>query len=494
MMSFKYIKKIYRKIIKIVYGFLWCFMFFVVRKGFFEKQGLEKEEKISFFFAFHVFLGAGNGLLGGWFKSYKKRLFVLASTGEILYFLAENEDEEPRGTIHVKDIMKVSLFDKMPGYEAKPGLILQTKVRDYHLVGDTFPECRKWQKAIELVRGGKILVPDDLELIEKEEEVLMTFEMDDDFLLDDNEDGKTGQRKEEELEEEGQGNHSSNNNNSNNDDVMEGKQKDEEEGMVGSNNNSEDEMKEVPPLMREENHLDRMALDAAQHSYDTVSKRAMLEKTLVRLINFENRGKVRIRDVYELADGVVLCKLLHSLGHPVDFVDSNRCGNVEKIANITAVIHCLEENFPDAKINIDAASIVNGSLKCAVGLVWNIFYVFKVKKVVFGENPPGIGSLIAWLTKRTENFEHIRVTDLSSSFLDGGFLLCALLCSFAPKALEYEFLQPQNAKKNLERCFTKAKEIFNIPCLLDAEDLVLQAEEVSIVLYLTIFYEMVTDE
>lgn len=153
------------------------------------------------------------------------------------------------------------------------------------------------------------------------------------------------------------------------------------------------------------------------------------------------------------------------------------------------MIHCLEENFPDAKINIDASSIVNGSLKCVVGLVWNIFYVFKVKKVVDGNNPPGIASLISWLTKRVEKFEHVRVTDLSSSFLDGGFLLCALLCSFAPTALEYEFLQPQNAKKNLDRCFTKSKEIFDVPLLLDSTDLVEKVEEVSMVLYLTMYFE-----
>lgn len=115
-----------------------------------------------------------------------------------------------------------------------------------------------------------------------------------------------------------------------------------------------------------------------------------------------------------------------------------------------------------------------------------------MKKLQYDKVNPGIQSLVSWLSAKTQRFEHVRVTDMFSSFLDGGFLLSALLCSYDPKAIDYEFLQPQNARKNLERCFVKAKEKFDVPCLLDAEDFTTDTlDEVSLVLYLTVFYEQV---
>lgn len=105
----------------------------------------------------------------------------------------------------------------------------------------------------------------------------------------------------------------------------------------------------------------------------------MLEKTLIRLINFLSGGKFdRIRGLHELDDGILLCKILQSMGYDVNYEDTKRPSNVTKVANITAVVFCLENEFKEAKINIDASSIVNGSIRGIVSLVWSFFYVLKV--------------------------------------------------------------------------------------------------------------------
>lgn len=75
---------------------------------------------------------------------------------------------------------------------------------------------------------------------------------------------------------------------------------------------------------------------------------------------------------------------------------------------------------------------------------------------------------------------------------DGGFALSALLHHFAPDALDYDALQPQQQQRNLERVFTKANVLFSVPLLLDAADFAAPSvDEFSILLYLAVFVDCV---
>lgn len=64
--------------------------------------------------------------------------------------------------------------------------------------------------------------------------------------------------------------------------------------------------------------------------------------------------------------------------------------------------------------------------------------------------------------------------------------------SFAPDVLDYASVQPQLALRNWERVFAKAHELFGVPLLLDAADLLAgNVDEFSMLLYLSLFYQCV---
>lgn len=105
--------------------------------------------------------------------------------------------------------------------------------------------------------------------------------------------------------------------------------------------------------------------------------------------------------------------------------------------------------------------------------------------------PVGVHNVILWVRRCTQNYNHVRITDLSTSFQDGGFAFSALLHFHAPSVLDFESLEPSKEKFNLERVFTKANALFGVPLLLEAGDWATPIDEFSVLLYLSCFYQCI---
>lgn len=78
--------------------------------------------------------------------------------------------------------------------------------------------------------------------------------------------------------------------------------------------------------------------------------------------------------------------------------------------------------------------------------------------------------LLRWCQQRTSGYDHVEVTNFSSSWASG-MAFCALIHSFFPDSFSYDELSPVNRAHNFELAFSAAEQLAEIPRLLDVEDM-----------------------
>jgi len=87
-------------------------------------------------------------------------------------------------------------------------------------------------------------------------------------------------------------------------------------------------------------------------------------------------------------------------------------------------------------------------------------------------NPSGVKEmLLEWCKKQCEGYEHVNITNFSTSWADG-MAFCALIHHFCPNAFDYSKLNPKNRRGNFTLAFKVAEKEADIPPLLDVEDMV----------------------
>ncbi|CAF1050460.1 unnamed protein product [Adineta steineri] len=78
--------------------------------------------------------------------------------------------------------------------------------------------------------------------------------------------------------------------------------------------------------------------------------------------------------------------------------------------------------------------------------------------------------LLAWCQQATQGYQHVNVTNFSSSWADG-MAFCALVHHYLPTSINYEALNPKDRRKNFEIAF-KAAEDHGCAPLLDVNDMI----------------------
>ncbi|KAK2171840.1 hypothetical protein NP493_1020g01003 [Ridgeia piscesae] len=79
--------------------------------------------------------------------------------------------------------------------------------------------------------------------------------------------------------------------------------------------------------------------------------------------------------------------------------------------------------------------------------------------------------LLDWCRSVTRGYEHVDITNFSSSW-NNGMAFCALIHHFFPNAFEYSKLNPKNRRFNFTLGFEVAEKFAGIAPLLDVEDMV----------------------
>uniref|UniRef100_A0A8C6L0A4 F-actin monooxygenase n=1 Tax=Nothobranchius furzeri TaxID=105023 RepID=A0A8C6L0A4_NOTFU len=102
--------------------------------------------------------------------------------------------------------------------------------------------------------------------------------------------------------------------------------------------------------------------------------------------------------------------------------------------------------------------------------------------------------LLNWCQRQTEGYRNVNVTDLTMSW-KSGLALCALIHRYRPDLIDFDSLDEQDHARNNQLAFDVAEKEFGIsPCMTGKEmSSVVEPDKLSMVMYLSQFYEMFKD-
>uniref|UniRef100_A0A8C6L092 F-actin monooxygenase n=1 Tax=Nothobranchius furzeri TaxID=105023 RepID=A0A8C6L092_NOTFU len=115
-------------------------------------------------------------------------------------------------------------------------------------------------------------------------------------------------------------------------------------------------------------------------------------------------------------------------------------------------------------------------------------------KLTRNESVARSSKLLNWCQRQTEGYRNVNVTDLTMSW-KSGLALCALIHRYRPDLIDFDSLDEQDHARNNQLAFDVAEKEFGIsPCMTGKEmSSVVEPDKLSMVMYLSQFYEMFKD-
>jgi hypothetical protein len=207
------------------------------------------------------------------------------------------------------------------------------------------------------------------------------------------------------------------------------------------------------------------------------------KKTFSRWMNYHlSKRNIKVGDLYvDLKDGLVLINLLEILGdkkitykyHPAPKIQIHELENINLALKWTSLQAI-------RLVNIGAPDIHQGRPKPTLGLIWALISRFQ---------SGNSDSLLDWVNQQIKPYEDVPLaTNFHSSWQDGK-VLSALVDSLHKGAIDMSKLG--DPLEDVKRAMQKAEELFGIPQLIDAKDLVENPEEKSVQTYISLFKQYI---
>ncbi|NXS08018.1 MICA3 monooxygenase, partial [Neodrepanis coruscans] len=116
--------------------------------------------------------------------------------------------------------------------------------------------------------------------------------------------------------------------------------------------------------------------------------------------------------------------------------------------------------------------------------------------LMFGEQTSVARSskLLSWCQRQTDGYSGVNVTDLTMSW-KSGLALCAIIHRYRPDLIDFDSLDEHDVEKNNQLAFDIAEKEFGISPIMTGKEMasVGEPDKLSMVMYLTQFYEMFKD-
>lgn len=202
--------------------------------------------------------------------------------------------------------------------------------------------------------------------------------------------------------------------------------------------------------------------------------------------NFLKERILKINDIgTDLADGVLLINLLEIISGK-EFVKYTKKpkGRFQSIENNNWVMRFIRDEGLKL-VGIGAEDIVDGKLKLILGLIWTLILRYQIQNISAeddGSTPKG--ALLEWVRKRIAPY-NVPVNDFDRSWQDAK-ALAALTDSLKPGVIPPSSLS-KDAEFEVNRAMDIAQSDFNIPKIMDPQDLVNYPDELSIMTYVSYF-------
>ncbi|XP_069905189.1 F-actin-monooxygenase MICAL3 isoform X34 [Oryctolagus cuniculus] len=115
-------------------------------------------------------------------------------------------------------------------------------------------------------------------------------------------------------------------------------------------------------------------------------------------------------------------------------------------------------------------------------------------KLTRNESVARSSKLLGWCQRQTDGYAGVNVTDLTMSW-KSGLALCAIIHRYRPDLIDFDSLDEQNVEKNNQLAFDIAEKELGISPIMTGKEMasVGEPDKLSMVMYLTQFYEMFQD-
>nr|XP_030690708.1 F-actin-monooxygenase MICAL3 isoform X1 [Globicephala melas] len=115
-------------------------------------------------------------------------------------------------------------------------------------------------------------------------------------------------------------------------------------------------------------------------------------------------------------------------------------------------------------------------------------------KLARNESVARSSKLLGWCQRQTDGYAGVNVTDLTMSW-KSGLALCAVIHRYRPDLIDFDSLDEQNVEKNNQLAFDIAEKELGISPIMTGREMasVGEPDKLSMVMYLTQFYEMFRD-
>jgi len=138
--------------------------------------------------------------------------------------------------------------------------------------------------------------------------------------------------------------------------------------------------------------------------------------------------------------------------------------------------------------NIGAEDVVDGNQKLILGLVWTLILRFTISDI----NEEGMTAkegLLLWCQRKTACYDEVEVRNFTDCWNDG-LAFCALLDIHRPDLIDYDALDKNDHRGNMQMAFDIASKEIGIPALLDVEDVcdVAKPDEKSLMTYIAYWF------
>ncbi|XP_065439256.1 F-actin-monooxygenase MICAL3 isoform X36 [Chrysemys picta bellii] len=118
----------------------------------------------------------------------------------------------------------------------------------------------------------------------------------------------------------------------------------------------------------------------------------------------------------------------------------------------------------------------------------------RTPKLTRNESVARSSKLLGWCQRQTDGYAGVNVTDLTMSW-KSGLALCAIIHRYRPDLIDFDSLDEHNVEKNNQLAFDIAEKEFGISPIMTGKEMasVGEPDKLSMVMYLTQFYEMFKD-
>ncbi|KAK3266926.1 hypothetical protein CYMTET_24486 [Cymbomonas tetramitiformis] len=194
----------------------------------------------------------------------------------------------------------------------------------------------------------------------------------------------------------------------------------------------------------------------------------------------------------DFESGVRLIKLVESLqGTPIKGKwKENPTNMIQKSNNLgfpLAIVNdfCAQQGL---KLQYSAQAFLDGDVAMILGLVWVLISKFDIDDIG-EEGKTAKQALLLWLNRKVESYG-LKVANFTKSFqVNGGKIFAALIHKHRPDLIPDEILHCSNEVEAMKFCFDVAEKEFDIPQLLDAEDVVEFGDEKSMMTYVSYYWK-----